>query len=387
MRRIFVAIVASMCAVVCVPPAARCQIGSAVHVPAGSPEDHALTAISAAKTNEEKLGLLDKFIKDFGKGPMAVAAYEQYVAIYTAEKQYEKAFEAADQALAADPDCYNTVYAAFQAAQEKGDVEHEFRYGLAMAGMVSRYKAKPAPAGEDAAGWDAQKKEALAGTAAAMNYVSGTLFNAARGITDVKRQSELLESYSIAFADSPYAEQAQTLVADSYRRMRDYTKMTAFAQQVLEKDPENVGMLLLLADDGSDRGVNLKAADGYARKALDAISKEQKPAGASDEQWAQRIAVQQGVAWTSIGQVAIQGKQETTALEAFEKAGPLLKSQPFLYARNQYRLGFALLNLKREAEAKTALEQAASLDTPYKALAQEKLQSLGAAPAKRKRNP
>jgi hypothetical protein len=46
-------------------------------------------------------------------------------------------------------------------------------------------------------------------------------------------------------------------------------------------------------------------------------------------------------------------------------------------------LGFALLNLKRNAEAKEAFTQAASVNSPYKALAQEKLKSL-AAPARRK---
>ena len=387
MRRILSAVIAGLCLAAGAPPGARGQIGTPVRVPAGSPEDHALAAIAAAPTNEAKLALLDKFVAEFGKGPLAVAAYEQYVAIYTGEKQYDKAFEYADKALGQDPDSYNLAYAALQAAQEKGDVEREFRYGLAMAGMISRYKAKAAPAGEDARAWEAHKQETLAGTAATMNYVSGTLFNAARGVQDAKRQAELLESYSIAFADSPYAEPAQTLVADSYRRMREYDKMTAFAQQVLEKDPENVGMLLLLADDGSDRGVNLKQAGEYARKALEAIPKQQRPAGATDEQWAQRTTVQQGIAWTSIGQVQILEKHETPALEAFEKAAPLLKSEPFLYARNQYRLGFALLNLKREDEAKKALTEAASLDTPYRALAQEKLNSLKATPAKRKRKP
>ena len=34
------------------------------------------------------------------------------------------------------------------------------------------------------------------------------------------------------------------------------------------------------------------------------------------------------------------------------------------YARNQYRLGFALLNLKRVPEAKAALTDAASVNSP-----------------------
>jgi tetratricopeptide (TPR) repeat protein len=359
-------------------------MGKMVSIPAGSPEDHALAAVNAAPTAAEKLALLDKFMADFGKSDVAIVADEQYVSIYAGEKQYDKAFDYADKGLALDPDDYGIAYSAFRAAQEKGDVEREFKYGLGLADIVARFQQKPAPAGEDERVWEAHKKETLDGVAEGMNYVSASLFNTARGVQDPKLQATLLERYAIAFADSPYAEPAQTLVADSYRRMRDYEKMTGFAQQVLAKDPNNISMLLLLADDGSDRGVNLAQSEANARKALELIAKAQKPAGASDEQWAQRVSIQQGIAWSSLGQVAIEKKNDAAALDAFQKAAPLLKGEPFLYARNQYRMGFALLNLKRIPEAKAALTQAASLDTPYKALAQQKLDSLGAAPARKK---
>ncbi len=384
MSRILFPVLCAVCAVVCLPRGAAAQMGKMVSIPAGSPEDHALAAVNAAPTAAEKLALLDKFMADYGKGDMAIVGDEQYVTIYTGEKQYDKAFEYADKGLATDPDDYGIAYSAFRAAQEKPDVQHEFTYGLALREIVSRYQQKPAPAGEDEMVWAARKKETLAGVTDEMSYVSASLFNAARGLQDAQMQANLLERYALAFADSPYAEPAQTLVADSYRRMQNYAKMTGFAQQVLAKDPNNIGMLLLLADDGSDRGVNLAQADECAHKALDLVAKAQKPAGATDEQWTKGIAVQQGIALSSIGQVAIEKKNDAGALDAFQKAAPLLKGDAFLYARNQYRMGFALLNLKRVPEAKTALTQAASLDTPYRPLAQQKLNSLAATPAKKK---
>ena len=57
------------------------------------------------------------------------------------------------------------------------------------------------------------------------------------------------------------------------------------------------------------------------------------------------------------------------------------------YGRNQYRLGFALLNLKRIPEARAALTEAASVDSPYRGLAQQKLSTLppaGATAARKK---
>ena len=385
MRRIPFRLILAAVAALLAPPFTSAQIGRQVNIPAGTPEDHALAAVTAAATPAEKIALLDKFMADFGKGDMVIIAAEQYVTIYATEKQYDKVFEYADKGLAADPDDYNLAYSAFRAAQENGDIDHEFRYGLAVGDMVSRYKDKPAPEGEDQRVWEVRKKDTLASIADGVAYVSGTLFNAARGLADQKRQADLLERYSLAFADTPYAEPAQTLVADVYRRQQNYTKMNAFAQQVLAKDPNNIPMLLLLADDGTERGANLAQAEADAQKALTLIPQAQKPAGATDEQWNQRISVQQGWAWSSIGQAEIQKKNDAKALEAFQKAAPFLKGETFLLARNQYRMGFALLNLKRTPEARTALTQAASLDSPYKKLAQDKLNSLGAAPPAKKR--
>ena len=361
------------------------QIGKSVPIAAGSPEDKALAAISAAQTSAEKTALLDKFMADFGSGDLVIVACEQYVSVYAAEKNYPKTFEYADKGLAADPDNFSIAYSAFRAAQESADVEREFRYGEALAGLVTRFKDRPGPPGGDPATWELQKRETLKSVADAVNYVSATLFSAARSAADPKTQAALLERFAVAYPDSPYAENAQTLVANSYRQLRDYTKMYAFGQKILEKDPNNISMLLLLADDSSDRGVNLDQADKNARKVLDLLPAAKKPDGLSDDQWSARVALQQGLAWSAIGQVAIARRQDAAALAAFQKAVPLVKAEPFSRARNQYRMAFALLNLKRAAEARTALTEAASLDTPFQPLAREKLKSLPPATGAKKK--
>jgi len=63
------------------------------------------------------------------------------------------------------------------------------------------------------------------------------------------------------------------------------------------------------------------------------------------------------------GQVNIEKKDNAQAVENLKAAAPLLKPDDGSYARNQYRLGFALLNLKKNAEAKEAFTQAASVNS------------------------
>jgi len=144
-------------------------------------------------------------------------------------------------------------------------------------------------------------------------------------------------------------------------------------------------MLLLLSDYYSEKGEQLDKADSNARKAVAVLETARKPEGVTDEQWAQQKALQKGLALSSLGQVNIQKKDNGQAVENLKAAAPLLKPDDGSYARNQYRLGFALLNLKKNAEAKEAFTQAASVNSPYKALAQEKLKaSARAAPTRRK---
>jgi tetratricopeptide (TPR) repeat protein len=104
----------------------------------------------------------------------------------------------------------------------------------------------------------------------------------------------------------------------------------------------------------------------------------------TDDQWKQQSALQKGLALSSLGQVNIQKKDNPQAVTTLSAAAPLLKSNDGSYARNQYRLGFALLNLKRNAEAKEAFTQAASVNSPYKALAQDKLKAMAAPGARKK---
>src|SRR5262249_33325903 len=173
--------------------------------------------------------------------------------------------------------------------------------------------------------------------------------------------------------------------AASYRQTQNTAKMLEMANSLLAKDPNNLGMLLLLADYYSEKGEQLDRAEAYAKKSVDLLTAAKKPEGVTDEQWAAQAAPQKGLALSALGQVNIQRKDNAQAVENLKSAALLLKSDATSYARNQYRLGFALLNLKRIPEAKAALTEAASVNSPYTSLAQDKLRSLPATTATTKK--
>ena len=95
--------------------------------------------------------------------------------------------------------------------------------------------------------------------------------------------------------------------------------------------------------------------------------------------------MQKGVALSTLGQINLQKKNNAAAVQNFQAAAPLLKSNDTSYARNEYRLGFALVNLRKVAEARAAFTEAASVNSPYKSYALEKLKALPATPATRRK--
>ena len=362
------------------------QIGKYVPIQAGSEVDHALTEINAATDPAQKLTLLDKFAAGPGKeDDYPLVADGLYVDYYIAQKNYDKAFEYGDKLFTLDPDNFQNAMNMIRAASEKGDSERLIAYAEKTQGILKRYKEAPAPANTSSQVWEEQKARTLESNHDGIAYVQQAVYNGALQAKDATKRAGLLTRFAQAFPDSPYANQALGVAATSYLQAQNAPKMLEVANGLLVKDPNNLGMLLLLSDYYCDKPDQLAKAETYAKKAVSVLDAATKPEGVTDEQWAQQKSLQKGLALSSLGQVNIEKKDNAQAVENLKAAAPLLKPDDGSYARNQYRLGFALLNLKRTVEAKEAFTQAASVNSPYKGLAQEKLKaSAGAAPARRK---
>jgi len=365
-------------------PAFAQQIGKYVPIQAGSEADHALTEINATTDAAQKLVLIDKFAAGAGKeGDYPLVADGLYVDYYIGQKNYDKAFEFGDKLFALDPDSFTNAMNMIRAASEKGDADRLISYGEKVQAILKRYKEAAAPAEIDAAQWAQQKTQTLEANKDGIAYMQQAVFSGAYQVKDAGKRAALLTKFAQIFPDSPYANQALGVAATSYQQAQNAPKMLEVASGLLAKDPNNLGMLLLLSDYYSEKGEQLDKADAYAKKAIAVLPTAKKPEGLSDEQWEQQKALQKGLALSALGQVNIQKKDNAQAAENLKAAAPLLKSDDGSYARNQYRLGFALLNLKRNVEAKEAFTQAASVNSPYKGPAQDKLKAM-ATPAKRK---
>jgi tetratricopeptide (TPR) repeat protein len=360
------------------------RIGKNVMLSAGSPEDKALTAVTEATDPAKKLELLDKWLAEFGKGDLAILAYEIYVVHYTVEKNYDKAFEYGEKVFALDPDAINMAISMIRLASEKPDVGRVFTYGERVAAIIERFKARPPAEGVSPDDWARNKADTLADMASTIGFVEYTLFTTGYQLQDVAQRAALLERFATAFPKSPYANQAEVMAADAYQQARAPQKMVAFAQKVLATEPDNFWMMVVLADYWATNQEQLDAAEAHAKKALTLIEQAPKIEGISEEDWLKQKALQQGLAWSALGLIHVHKNRDTQAVEALQTASPLLKPYDYYYGRNLYFLGFALARAKRVTEARPILTEATTVNSPYKTRAQETLAKIGGpAPAKK----
>jgi tetratricopeptide (TPR) repeat protein len=361
------------------------QIGKYVPVSAGSDADRAMSEINSASDPAQKLALIDKFAAGPGQGDMAMVADELYVNYYLAQKQYDKAFEYGDKIFAIDPGNFQNAMNMIRAASEKGDVEKLLAYGERTQSILTAYKSSPAPSGVTADTWEQQKAHTIESNQDNIRYVQQAVYNGAYQSPEPAKRADELLHFAKIFPDSDYTLTALGVAASSYQQAQNAPKMLEVANALLAKDPKNLGMLLLVSDYYGEKGEQLDKAEAYAQKAASLADSAPRPENVAEDQWRQQVALQKGLALSTLGQVNMQKKNNPQAIQNFQAAAPLLKSNDTAYARNEYRMGFAFINLKKFPEAKAAFTEAASVNSPYKQPAMDKIKTLPASPATRRK--
>ncbi len=358
------------------------EIGKHVPISAGSDADRAISDINSASDPVQKLALIDKFAAGAGQGDMAMVADELYVNYYMAQKQYDKAFEYGDKLFAIDPGNFQNAMNMIRAASEKGDTEKLLAYGEKTQSILTAYKASPAPSGVAADTWEQQRTHTIESNQDNIRYVQQAVYNGAYQTQEPAKRADELLRFAKIFPDSDYTLTALGVAASSYQQAQNPPKMLEVANALLAKDPKNLGMLLLVSDYYGEKGEQLDKAEAYAQKAATLAGSAQRPENVTEDQWSQQTALQKGLALSTLGEVNMQKKNNAQAVQNFQAAAPLLRSNDTAYARNAYRMGFALINLKKFPDAKTAFTEAASVNSPYKRPAQDKLKTIPvAAPA------
>lgn len=325
-------------------------------IPAGSPEDQALQTISNESDAQKKITLLEDFVGKYTTGAPAAYAYWQLSQQYAAGGNLTKALEAGDKALAAMPDVMDIIVSQADTAQQLKAFDKVVDYTTRGAAV---YHAIPA---------DGESPEAMAQFKQQTDYLETIGYNAIAAEQNAKKRMAEIDRYIPAFPNGRFTQNVTTLAIVSFQEMKDTAGLAAFGDKVLERNPNDMRLLTVLATAYVEN--NPAKAGTFARKAIELQAKS------GDDPQAKSLG---GIAHSVLGQSLVREGKFAPAVAELKTATTVLKDSPQDEAAAYYFLGFAYAKLERGADAIAALNQAAKFDTPYKAPSEDMIGKIQAA--------
>lgn len=329
-------------------------------IPAGSPEDQALQTIANETDVQKKIALLEDFVGKFATGAPAAYGNWQLSQQYAAGGNLTKALEAGDRALAAMPDVMDIIVSQADTAQQLKAYDKVVDYATRGAAV---YHAIPA---------DGESPEAMAQFKQQADYLETIGYNAIAAEQDAKKRMAEIDRYVPAFPNGRFTQNVTTLAIVTFQEMKDNAGLAAFGDKVLEKNPNDIRLLTVLATAYVEH--NPAKAGTCARKAIELQAK------AGDDAEAKSLS---GIAHSVLGQSLVREGKFLPAVAELKTATTILKDSPQDQAAAYYFLGFAYAKLEKGADAISALTQAAKYDTPYKAPSEDMIGKIQAARRKK----
>ena len=164
---------------------------------------------------------------------------------------------------------------------------------------------------------------------------------------DPQKKVALAEAFLQKYPDSAVKKYVYVAVMNAYQQANDSAKAIDAAKKVLEVDADNLDALRYLSfafpftfkPDDPNASAELSRAESDAKHGLELLSKVQKPANVTEEQFQQAIKPVREIFNSTTGFVALQRKDYAAAITSFKAA---LEDNPTdLYVT--YRLGVSYL--------------------------------------------
>lgn len=356
-----------------------------IMIPAGTPEDQAIQAITNEGDAQRRTAMWDEFVGKFKDNPQAVAYGNwQLSQAYSANGDNAKALEYGDKAVAAMPNNLDILVANAGIAQQMKDNAKVMAYASAGGKAYNGIGRQTKPEGLTDEEFAAKVKEEKNSVQQSYEFLEISAYNVVSGEQDPKARLNFIEQYTDAFPESRFSEQVNAFAIMSVQQMNNPAKLNEFAEKALARNPNSLSTLILLANAFSEDQSPASAAKAasYARKAIE-IANADDPA--ADKQ--RKLSA--GVAHSALGYALLKEDKTTQAIAELKTAASMLKENPAAYSTVLYRLGFAYAKTQQYAQAKPVLTEAAEIEGPFQDASKDLLQKvINAKPAvKRTRKP
>ena len=362
-----------------VVPLSFTQIDTLV-IPAGTPEDQGLQAITKEPDDQKKAAMYEDFLKQFASNPQAVAyANWQLAQAYQSTGDLPKALDYGDKALASAPHSLDILVSQASIAQQMKNNAKLLDYSV-RGGELYNSIGKTKPDGISDQDFATQTAEQKSAARNSYEFLEAAAFNVIVDETSAKARMSDIDRFTPAFPASRFDEPVASYAMMALTELKDTSRLVAYGEKALAANPNNLAALLLLAnnyvDDPKPGSVGKGAA--YAQRAIAAAK-----ADAPDADRARKLSG--GVAHSTLGYAYMKQEKTAAAIPELKSAAALLNGvDDQQYAVAQYRLGYAYAKLSHNTEARDALMAAAKIPGPVQPLSQDLLAKVNAARAKGK---
>ena len=347
-------------------------------IPAGTPEDVALQAITKEPDDQKKLAMYEDFVKQFASNPAAVAYGNwQLAQAYQGAGDLQKALDYGDKALASAPRSLDILVSQASIAQQMKNNPKLLDYSV-RGGEVYNSIGKTKPEGMSDQDFATHTEEQMTSAKSSYEFLEAAAFNVIVDETNAKTRMSYIDRFTTAFPKSRFDESVASYAMMSLSELKDTTRVVAFGEKALAANPNNLAALLLLAgtyvEDPKPGSVAKGAA--FAQRAVVAAK-----ADAPDADRTRKLSA--GVAHSTLGYADMKQDKTAAAIAELKSATALLKGlDDQQYAVALYRLGFAYAKISRVTEAREVLMEAVKIPGPVQPLSQDLLAKVNAARAK-----
>jgi tetratricopeptide (TPR) repeat protein len=363
-----------------VAPLSLAQIENIV-IPAGTPEDRALQAITKEPDDQKKLAMYEDFLKQFSSNPAAVAYGNWQISqAYQSAGDLQKALDYGDKALASAPHSLDIFVSQASIAQQLKDNSKLLDYSVRGGEVYNSIGKGAKPEGVSDQDFASHTEEQKNSAKNSHEFLEAAAFNVIVDETSAKARMADIERFTPAFPNSRFDESIASYAMMSLSDLKDTARVVAYGEKALAANPNNLAALLLLAGtyvDDPKPGSVAKAAT-YAQRAV-ATAKADAP----DADHTRKLSA--GVAHSTVGYAYMKQDKTAAAIPELKSATALLKGlDDQQYAVALYRLGYAYAKLSRVTEAREVLTEGAKIPGPVQPLSQDLLSKVNAARAKGK---
>jgi tetratricopeptide (TPR) repeat protein len=349
-----------------------------IAIPAGTPEDQDLNAISNEQDAQKKISMYQDFLQKYASNPVAVAyANWQLSQSYQSAGDLQKAIECGDKAAAASPHNLDILTSVVTIAQQAKDNTRMFKYSVQGGDAYDSLDKQTKPADmsdEQFASNIASEKEA---NKSAYEFLQNAAFSVIAAETDAKTRMDYIDKFTTTFPNSKMDDQLASYAMLSLSELKDNKRLTAYAEKALSGNPDNLPALLMLANtyvNSSEPGSLAKAVT-YAQRAVVAAKADSPDADPSRK-------VSAGVAHSTLGQAYAKQEKAVPSITELKSAITLLKGHDEQqYAVAAYFLGFEYAKVNKLTEARAVLNEALAVPGPMQGPTKELLTKVNSARA------